>query len=267
MHSRRTGARFDLVELAWVASFCAVVGIAIGAGFVRRMYTPPRELDLAPDVGRVALEKAPLAARFGPYRYSQYFEEWILRDFFGDRRGGFFVDVGASDYREFSNTYYLEKELGWSGLAIDALPGFADGYRKNRPRTRFFSFFVSDRSDESATLHVLPSNSLVSSEQQAFTERRGNRAEKIKVRTITLDDLLSVENVHSIDLLSVDIELAEPSALSGFTISRFKPALVCIEAHPEVRQAILDYFSKNDYVLLGKYLRADVHNLYFVPRT
>ena len=39
--------------------------------------------------------------------------------------------------------------------------------------------------------------------------------------------------------------------LAGFDIARFKPALVCIEAHPEVRQAILDYFAARHYVLIG----------------
>jgi hypothetical protein len=41
--------------------------------------------------------------------------------------------------------------------------------------------------------------------------------------------------------------------------------LVCIEAHPEVRQEILDYFARNGYVVVGKYLRADIWNLYFTP--
>jgi len=254
MPGTRANYRFDLVEIASVGLFCVLVGwVAIGYWLVDAWSTWARE-------------SAALAARYGPHRNSEHFEEWILRDFFGDKRGGFFVDVGASDYRKFSNTYYLEKELGWSGIAIDALPQFADGYRRNRPRTRFSAFFVSDRSDESVVLHVLPTNSLVSSEQRAFTERWGKEASQVRVPTITLDDLLTNEGVSSLDLLSMDVELAEPKALAGFTISRYKPALVCIEAHPEVRQAILDYFAENSYVLVGKYLRADGHNLYFVPR-
>jgi hypothetical protein len=40
---------------------------------------------------------------------------------------------------------------------------------------------------------------------------------------------------------------------------------VCIEAHSEVRQQILDYFARNGYVIVGKYLPADEHNLYFMP--
>lgn len=67
--------------------------------------------------------------------------------------------------------------------------------------------------------------------------------------------------------MTMDIELAEPKALEGFDIERFKPALVCIESHPEVRQQLLDYFHQHGYVVVGKYLRVDPHNLYFKPAT
>ena len=85
------------------------------------------------------------------------------------------------------------------------------------------------------------------------------------VPTIRLTDLLTRAGVSHIDLLSVDVELAEPKVLAGFDIDRFKPALVCIEAHPQVRQRILDYFAAHGYVAVGRYLRADLQNLYFTP--
>src|SRR5712692_7860611 len=79
--------------------------------------------------------------------YSQHKEELIVRDFFGDRRGGVFLDVGCASPIQDSNTYYLEKHLGWSGIAIDALPEFAQPWLRKRPRSRFFNFFVSDHAD------------------------------------------------------------------------------------------------------------------------
>ena len=85
------------------------------------------------------------------------------------------------------------------------------------------------------------------------------------VPTITLNDLLGTEKVQHIDFVSMDIETWEPKALSGFDIERFKPQLVCIEAHEQVRQQILDYFARHRYVIVGKYLRADPQNLYFMP--
>ena len=82
---------------------------------------------------------------------------------------------------------------------------------------------------------------------------------------IRLTDLLDRAGVSTFDFLSVDVELAEPKVLAGFDIDRFRPALVCIEAHPQVRQQILDYFAAHGYVLMGRYLRADLQNLYFAP--
>jgi len=213
----------------------------------------------------VTAESRPLEQRYGPSKYSLNEEEWIIRDFFNDRRNGVFVDVGANDYQKFSNTYYLETVLGWSGIAIDALREFEENYKIHRPRTRFRTFFISDRSDDQATIYVLKGQTLRTSATKEFTQRLGNDLSEVSVPTITLNDLLAVEGISSFDFLSMDIELAEPQALAGFDIERFHPSLVCIEAHLEVRQQILDYFARHRYVVLGKYLRADRENLYFTP--
>src|SRR5687768_6078037 len=77
--------------------------------------------------------------QYGPARHSEHAEEWIIRDFFRDQRDGTFVDVGSAHYQTFSNTYYLEQTLGWSGVAIDAQEEFARDYAQHRPRTKFFS--------------------------------------------------------------------------------------------------------------------------------
>ena len=206
-----------------------------------------------------------LAAAYGPDRYSQFAEEWIIRDFFQDRRGGVFVDVGANHYRDASTTYYLEKNLGWSGLAIEPLAQFEADYKTHRPKTRFLPFFVSDVSDDVAKLYVLDAHTVVSSSDKAFTERTGANPREMTVPTITLNDLLPRHGIEKFDFLSMDIELSEPKALAGFDLRRFSPELVCIEAHSEVRQFILDYFARNGYVIVGKYLSADEHNLYFTP--
>ena len=83
--------------------------------------------------------------------------------------------------------------------------------------------------------------------------------------TSTLDDVLDRLGIRRIDFLSIDIELAEPQALAGFSVERFGPRLVAIEAHPPVRQQILDYFARHGYVLLGKYWQADDQNFWFAP--
>ena len=46
--------------------------------------------------------------------YSQEGEDIILRNLFGNRKDGFYVDVGAHHPMRFSNTYFFYK-LGWNG--------------------------------------------------------------------------------------------------------------------------------------------------------
>ena len=198
-----------LVEAGLISSF---VGFVVW--FVMSTVPPP--------------EARPLKSAYGPERNSENYEEWIIRDFFRDRRDGFFVDVGANHYKAHSNTYYLETALSWSGIAVDPLSGFEPEYRQYRPRTKFRSFFVSDVSNQSAKLYLLGRNHLVTSSDESFTERFGSEAQAVTAPTITLTDLLDAERVQKVDFLNMDIELSEPKALAGFDVERFRPELVCI---------------------------------------
>lgn len=205
-----------------------------------------------------------LVKKYGEKYYSQGDEELIIRDFFKDRRGGFFVDVGASHYEDNSTTYYLDRNLGWFGLAIDAIPEYEEGYTAYRRRTQFFSFFVSDRSDERVKFHITVSNKRLSTYRKGRAEESGD-IQEVEVMTITLNKLLEIVGIDHIDFLSMDIERAEPAALAGFDIQTYRPELVCIEAHPEVLDQILFYFEKNGYGVIEKYKEIDTLNLYFTP--
>ena len=204
--------------------------------------------------------------RYAPKHYSERNEETIIRHFFRDRRAGVFLDVGAYHYKNGSNTYYLEKELGWSGIAIDANGEFARGYEDNRPKTRFFALFVSDTSDELADFHIVrdPGHLTKSTAVPSFVS--GRKTEDVKVPTITLNDLLEKLAVAKIDLLNLDIELWEPRALAGFDIEKYRPELVCVEAHRDVRDRILEYFTRHGYVRLDVYFLFDQRNWYFAPQ-
>ncbi len=251
-----------------------VGGVAWGswrAGRSSAVQTPTEPATVASTIADVpnpvfsASEMAYFRERYGPGHYTEREEEWMIRDFFKDRRDGTFVDVGAHHFKSSSKTYYLESTLGWSGIAIEPQREFAAEYATYRPRTKFRPFFVSDVSNDKARLYLLDGMRGVASSNEAFVKQFGNPNEVREVPTITLTDLLDAEGVHTFDFLSMDIELHEPKALQGFDIKRFKPALVCIEALPPVRQQILDYFAQNGYVIVGKYVWVDLENFYFAP--
>jgi FkbM family methyltransferase len=247
------------LPLLYVA--CVSIILGVGSAAITRIATRPSR---GPTVEP---EARPLLKKYGPMHNSYGAEEWIVRDFFGDKREGFFVDVGANHYKITSNTYYLETSLNWSGIAVEPQKEFQADYAKFRPRTRYFPFFISDTSNERAKLYVLENSTQTSSGDKTFTEQPGKKVQELAVPTITLTDLLDSERVQRVDYMSIDIELWEPKALAGFDIDRFQPKLVCIEAHLQVRQQLLEYFAQHHYMLIGKYLRADVNNLYFTPES
>jgi FkbM family methyltransferase len=200
--------------------------------------------------------------------YSHGNEEIIIRDFFQDRRKGFFLDVGCGHPIDDSNTYYLEERLGWSGIGVDALPEMAAKWRRNRPASRFFNYIVTDHADTVDPFYRAELRARdISSIQKPERDPSGNPvgSEEIRVPTITLTKLLERQGISKIDLLSMDIEGSEPLALAGFDIERFKPALACVEAKPGNRERILRYFSTHHYHRIETYRRYDEMNYYFTP--
>src|SRR5215471_8305446 len=49
-------------------------------------------------------------------------DRWLEENIFRGRRGGVFVEFGALDGLETSNTLFFERERGWDGLLIEANP-------------------------------------------------------------------------------------------------------------------------------------------------
>jgi FkbM family methyltransferase len=241
-----------------------VLFLVIAVVLTLRIWAPKAVGD-SPDPTQSVVERGVFERKYGPGHFSEREEEWLIRDFFQDRKNGVFVDVGANHYQVASKTYFLESRLGWSGLAVEPQTQFAAEYVKFRPRSKFLPFFVSDSSNGTARLYVLKASSMVASSTKEFVERFGKPDEVREVPTITLTDLLDAEKLSHVDFLSLDIELHEPAALKGFDIDRFKPSLVCVEALLPVRQQILNYFASHGYAVVGKYVWVDLENLYFAP--
>jgi FkbM family methyltransferase len=195
--------------------------------------------------------------------YSQHDEELIIRDFFQDRRDGFFLDVGCAWAVHDSTTYYLEHHLGWSGIGVDALREYSGDWMR-RPRSRFVSYLVSDHSGTEESFFRTDWPGLSSTDEARVADLDVGYTE-IAVPTITLDGLLEEYQVTKVDFVSMDIEGAQLKALHGFDIEKYRPELVCIERHEPDREAIHGYFEEHGYGLVERYAPRDVFNWYYAP--
>jgi FkbM family methyltransferase len=251
----------------------AIVGVVLGACLTAGWPWARADVlawfgaDERPDPDLATLDQ--LHSAYGPKLYSQNDEETLIRAFFRDRKDGFFLDVGASDYEKDSTTYYLEKHLGWRGIAIDALEQFRPDYERFRPATRFFAYFVTNHGGFPTDFHVYTRDTRISSGSLAHLRdlpRIKDRYIKTKrVPTITLDHLLAAQQIEKINFVSLDIEGSEPEALEGFDIDRYRPDLLCVETQPYTIDRLHAYFTSHGYVRIEQYRQADSVNEYYRP--
>jgi FkbM family methyltransferase len=255
-----------------------LLAVALGVAFAARWISGGADREdvpracLGPDgVDPACRFQFELARKYGARVYSQGNEELLIRDFFQDRRGGFFLDVGASDWKDDSTTALLEERLGWSGIAVDANPEFREGYVQHRPRTRYFTFFVSDKADEKADFYIVDAatkeSTGVRERMDLYRQAFGDGVyRKVEVQTTTVNALLDHEKVTKVDFLSLDIEGYEPMALAGFDIDRFRPDLACVEVKGATEDAIDGFFAAHGYVEIRKYRLLDAANRYYAPK-
>ena len=153
-------------------------------------------------------------------------EEALKEEFFG-AQPGYFVDVGANDPKDISQSWHLER-LGWTGVLVEPQPALAQKLREQR-RAQVFACACSSPVNAGKTLqlHVAGIHSSLSPD---FFVAGMRREDVIDVPARTLDDILEEAKAPTpIDLMSIDVENHEIEVLSGVTLERWKPRLVLIE--------------------------------------
>ena len=53
-------------------------------------------------------------------------------------RNGFFIEVGANDGYSQSNTYFLEKFLGWRGILVEGIPSLYEKCKRIRSKSSVY---------------------------------------------------------------------------------------------------------------------------------
>ena len=100
-----------------------------------------REMSRTHQFHRFCLKLTPEALRQSllmyPHIKSENFQDIFAMLVLQKQKNGFFVEFGATDGIEGSNTYFMEKTLGWSGILAE--PGRCWHERLNDNRTAYIS--------------------------------------------------------------------------------------------------------------------------------
>ncbi len=156
-------------------------------------------------------------------------ENELKAKFFGPLQKGFFVEVGANQPQQGSQSWQFE-QAGWRGVLVEPQPDLAERLRQSR-RAHVVAAACSSPANAGAamTLHVLGPHSSLNREL-AVTGVVADSTIEVLVRT--LDEILEQAGAPMpIDFVSIDVEGHEVEVLFGFDLARWRPRLLLVEDH------------------------------------
>jgi FkbM family methyltransferase len=177
---------------------------------------------------------------------------WVLERT-GYKRGGFFVEFGATDGVLLSNTWLLEKEFEWQGICAEPNPKFYSQLQRNRG-CKLSSQCIGGQTGKEVEFIFADAYGGIqeyAADDQHKEKREAYRAAgcTAQLTTISLHDFLTEHKApKDIDYLSIDTEGSEYEILKYFPFDQWNIQLLNIEHNfTKCREDILSLLEKNGY--------------------
>jgi FkbM family methyltransferase len=196
----------------------------------------------------------PKYSRPGLYDLDKKLENFI------NFKDGFFIEVGANNGYYQSNTYYLEKFLGWKGILVEGIPSLYEECKIRRRNSSTYNcalvsqdFAGSFIEMHYANLMSVVEGSLKNQENQIQHINKGLKIQNIqqtysiKVPVRTLESILDeFTELPTIDFFSLDVEGYELDVLQGLNIAKYQPKYILVEAwfFEEINSFLTAYYDQ-----------------------
>lgn len=181
------------------------------------------------------------------YSYtSQAGQDRVVDAVMENKRGGTFVDVGGYDGVTGSNTYFLETHRGWTGGLVEPVHAQIEKAKKLRT-CPCLEVAIASKAGEADFIEITEGytqmSGLVDSYDKSLlgTVRSDKRHKEnvVKVKTMTLSDVLTQMELPNPDYISLDIEGGEMECLKSFPFDKHDVKIWSIENNtgtPEIKQ-------------------------------
>ena len=164
---------------------------------------------------------------------SQLGQDLEVLKFYNNKQEGFFIEIGASDGKQLSNTYLLETQYKWKGICCEPIPEMFEKLVKNRPNSLCYKEAVYNKSGLSLSFDIANTSTLFSGIAEYIDKHKSrvdNDKTSIQVQTISLLDLLNNANAPSfIEYMSLDTEGSEYEILCNFDFEKYTFGLIDVE--------------------------------------
>lgn len=192
--------------------------------------------------------------------YSQYDQDkWLFENYFKDKKTGFFLEIGADDGIDKSNTKFFE-ELGWDGMCIEPSHKRFNLLTNNR-NCICENYAISNEVGEVEFMDISGWGKGLSGiinnyddrhksriqQEIKHSENKGN--ETIKVKTELLTNLLDKHGISEIDFCTIDTEGGEFDIIKSIDFDKYKINIILVENNYKENN-VRDYLKGKGYKLV-----------------
>jgi FkbM family methyltransferase len=198
--------------------------------------------------------------------YSQFNQDKFLNEvIFKEIQQGFFVDIGAHEGIDLSNSYFFEKHMQWDGICIEPIPDVYANLIKNR-NCKCIEGAIDNKNGFQDFWNITGQIQMFSGLLDRYDPRHielitntlpniGGSKEIIRVKTFTLESVFDKMHVTNVDLLSVDTEGAELSVLESIDYTKVK--IECIVTENNYSDSNVEQFLNSKGFRLVQKLHVD----------
>lgn len=186
--------------------------------------------------------------------YSQFNIDFYLIDLFKNQASGFFIEAGANDGINQSNTFLLENKLKWNGLLVEPNINSFNVCLKSRKCIIENCALVSFDYKDEFIIGDFQQSSFIGSMMGGCSQIHQKTT---KVKACKLSDLLDKHNIKKIDFLSIDVEGYEIEAMNGLDFNRHSPLYILYEDHKhrniEYSENFENFFIDRKYQMIHQF--------------
>ncbi|KAI0565760.1 hypothetical protein FGB62_14g026 [Gracilaria domingensis] len=183
--------------------------------------------------------------------FSQFHQDYFLytRHFKYLNRPGIYLDIAANDPVHISNTYFMDRCLGWKGICVEGNPGYHEKLYRMRS-CHLVPTCVGSRDGQSVQFGLKGgAGGIIGNtfkHKDKFAEL-GVEVPMIRERCTMMRNVLARNGVKQVDFLSLDVEGHELEVLKGFDWDNVVVNLMSIEVSPTSVKEIEEFLTPKGY--------------------
>jgi len=176
------------------------------------------------------------------------------------QQGLYFVEFGAADGFNLSNTFLLEEKFSWQGILAEPAKIFGEDLKRNRPNSNISLDCVWSDSHSELIFNETPDapffSTLYEYRNSDLHHNLRKQSKRYKVKTISINDLLTKFNApNHINYLSIDTEGSEYKILNSLDWNRYSfDVITCEHNYSSQREDILRLLTNNGYKRIFEFL-------------